>query len=169
MDLGIFRVLWLLWFELYLQSTPANPDTGQSGFLRHPDEWFCPFKPNSMYFTPAKPDSAVSGRFSSVPSVSGLAGVDCIPLIVKYRNTYEQLHICFSTWQLTAAISLTDWNCKVCWTMFLSMNNANTKFNCQTKYYDFRYLFDKSKCVVYILVLNHLQFFIFMTFELWFY
>ena len=32
---------------------------------------------DSMYFTPANPDSAVSGWFWPVPCVSGLAGVDC--------------------------------------------------------------------------------------------
>jgi len=49
----------------------VNPDTGRSGTPRDP------FKPKSMNFTPVNPDSAASGRFYLVPSVSGLAGVDC--------------------------------------------------------------------------------------------
>ena len=36
-----------------------------------------------MYSIPANPDSTVSGRFQPVPSVSGLAGVDCIVWMLK--------------------------------------------------------------------------------------
>ena len=47
-----------------IQSTPVDPDSGKLVTPRHPDKSLCPFKPNSMHFTPANPDTVASGRLS---------------------------------------------------------------------------------------------------------
>jgi len=71
------------------QSIPHNPDSGSSGFPRHPDKCFSLQQRNllnSMYFIPANPGSAVSGWLEPVPSVSGLAGIDCV-----HQNAFFKL------------------------------------------------------------------------------